>query len=178
MDLPEKSLEILHIDEPPLEFGHGQFCDHPKDGLFLYGPHEGPATTRQVSIGVIGTEEGVTLFPAWAGSIGKFLPVPPPGKTEKKNRLHLSDFPGLEEAFGITVDPKIVTRTVALKALDDATRTVNHHEAVKSAVDLYINEIEHHARHEERSIDVWILILPELVFERCKPQSKRTGCRW
>lgn len=175
MDLPEKTLEILHIDEPPLEFGHGQISDHPKDGLFLYGAHEGPVSTRHISVGVIGTEDGVTLFPAWAGSIGKFLAVPPPGKSEKKNRLHLSDFPGLEEALGIAIDPKIVTRRVALKALDDATRTVNHHEAVNSAVDLYINEIEHHDRHEERSIDVWILILPELVFERCKPQSKRSG---
>jgi hypothetical protein len=175
MDLPEKTLEILHISEPSLEFGHGQVCDHPKDGLFLYGPHEGPAKTRQVSVGVIGTEEGIALFPTWAGSIGKFLRVPPPGKTEKKNRLHLSYFPGLEEAFGITVDPKIISRSIAHKVLDDATRTINHHEAVKKAVDLYIKEIEHHDRHEEHPIDVWILILPELIFERCKPQSKRSG---
>src|ERR1700730_12080157 len=68
MELPEKSLEVLHIAEPSLEFGHGQVCDHPKDGLFLYGPHEGPAMTRPISIRIIGTEKGIALFPTWAAT--------------------------------------------------------------------------------------------------------------
>ena len=45
MDLPKESLKVIHIDEPELSFGHGQTCDHPKDGLFLYGPHSGPTRT-------------------------------------------------------------------------------------------------------------------------------------
>jgi hypothetical protein len=43
MNPPENSLNVIHIDEPDLSFGHGQTCDHPKDGLFLYGPHSAPA---------------------------------------------------------------------------------------------------------------------------------------
>jgi len=39
MELSEKSPEVIYIDEPELSFGHGQTSDHPKDGLFLYGPH-------------------------------------------------------------------------------------------------------------------------------------------
>lgn len=175
MELPEKTLEILHIAEPPIEFGHGQVCDHPKDGLFLYGPHDAPSTTRHISVGIVGTESGIGLFPEYASAIKKLVRVPPPGKTDKKNRLHLSDFPGLEEAFGISINPQVVRRQVAAKALDEATRTINHHEAVKTAVDLYINEIEYHDRNDEHKVDVWILILPELIFERCKPLSKRTG---
>ena len=42
MDLPKEFLKVIHIDEPELSFGHGQTCDHPKDGLYLYGPHSGP----------------------------------------------------------------------------------------------------------------------------------------
>lgn len=175
MEIPERALEILHIPEPPLEFGHGQICDHPKDGLFLYGPHEGRPTTQQVSVGVIGTKEGIDFFKTWSGQIAKYVPIPPRGPRDKENRLHLSDFPGLEEAFGLSIDPRLVSRAIDSKALDERTRTVNHHEAVRTAVDLYINEIEHHGRNEEQKVDVWILILPELVFERCKPQSKRTG---
>ena len=34
MDLPKKLLKVIHIDEPELSFGHGQTCDHPKDGLY------------------------------------------------------------------------------------------------------------------------------------------------
>jgi hypothetical protein len=175
MELPETNLEILHITEPLLEFGHAQTCDHPKDGLFLFGPHDGQPTTQQVSAGVIGTAAGIELFKSWVGKIAKFVPIPPRGPRDKENRLHLSDFPGLEEAFGLAIDSRIVARAIDSKTLDERTRTINHHEAVKTAVDLYIDEVQHHGRNEEQSVDVWILILPEIVFERCKPQAKRTG---
>ncbi len=42
-------------------------------------------------------------------------------------------------------------------------------------MDLYLREIEAHGKNEEQKVDVWVLALPEIVFERCKPQSKRTG---
>jgi hypothetical protein len=175
MELPENSLEILHIPEPDLEFGHGQFCDHPKDGLFLYGPHEGQPATQQISVGIIGTEQGIAHFHTWAAKASTLVPIPERGKRDKEHRLHLSDFPGLEEAFGLAIDPRIVARTIDGKELDERTRTLNHHEAVKTAVGLYVAEIEAHGKNEEQKVDVWVLILPELVFERCKPESKRTG---
>ena len=135
MDIAAKSLEVIHIEEPALSFGHGQTCDHPKDGLFLYGPHSGPARSRDVSVGVIGTKEGLGYFRNWAITLGGFVAVPPRKKTDKENRLHLSNFPGLEEAFGIMVSPgEFVERTVDAQALDDATRTVNKHEAVSRVV--------------------------------------------
>ena len=62
-----------------------------------------------------------------------------------------------------------------LKALDDATRTLNQHEAVRKAVDLYVNEIERYDKNEEKTVDVWIFILPEIIFERCKPLARRSG---
>ena len=40
-------------------FGHGQQMEAPKDGLFLFGPLEGPDGRSQVRLGVIGTESGV-----------------------------------------------------------------------------------------------------------------------
>ncbi len=40
---------------------------------------------------------------------------------------------------------------------------------------MYIDRVKQHLRNDERSIDVWILVLPEIVYERCRPQSKRTG---
>ena len=87
MNLPEKSLHIIHIDEPDLSFGHGQTCDHPKDGLFLYGPHSAPARARDVSVGVIGTKDGLSYFRNWAIKLGGFVPVPPRKKTDKENRF-------------------------------------------------------------------------------------------
>lgn len=176
MDLPEKSLEVAYIPEPGLAFGHGQTSDHPKDGLFLYGPHSASARSKDVSIGVIGTKDGLSYFRNWAIRLGGFIAVPPPGKMDKEHRLHLSNFPGLEEAFGLVISPgEFVERTLDLKELDAATRTINQHEAVRKAVDLYVKEISHHDANEERTVDVWVFILPELVFERCKPLSRRSG---
>lgn len=176
MELPEKPFEVTYIREPELSFGHGQVSDHPKDGLFLYGPHSGPVRSKEVSIGVIGTHNGLSYFRNWAIRLGGFIAVPAPGKMDKEHRLHLSNFPGLEEAYGILINPgDFVERKIVLNDLENATKTLNQYEAVRKAVDLYIREIEHYDKNEERKIDVWIFILPELIFERCKPLSRRSG---
>jgi hypothetical protein len=101
---PDVSLESLHFDEPLLEFGFKQTTPHPKDGLFLYGPHAKAKKTREVRIGVIGTQAGIGHFMQWVKRIHAHVAVPPPGKGEKKDRLHLANFPGLEAAFGITLN--------------------------------------------------------------------------
>ena len=173
--LPERTLQILHLREPPLEFGHGQSCEHPKDGLFLYGPHEGSRKVKPISVGVIGTETGIQHFRDWAKRLTGLVKVPAPTKREKKDRIHLADFPGLSSTFGIEIDEPLVSKFVGHKELDERTRALNHHEAVGKAVDLYVEVIEKHDQNEEHKVDVWVLVLPELVFERCKPQSKRTG---
>lgn len=61
------------------------------------------------------------------------------------------------------------------KSIDRATRIVNLNEAVDKVARLYINRVKQHLRNDERSVEVWILVLPEIVYERCRPQSKRTG---
>ncbi|MEN8133326.1 MAG: hypothetical protein ABFS45_24775 [Pseudomonadota bacterium] len=176
MELPEPSMEVAYINEPDLAFGYGQVSDHPKDGLFLYGPHAGPVRSKEISIGVIGTKAGLSYFRNWAIRLGGFVEVAPPGKRDKEHRLHLSNFPGMEEAFGLIVSPgEFVERSIDLTELDEATTILNQHEAVRKAVDLYIREVEYHDENEERTVDVWIFILPELVFKRCKPLSRRSG---
>jgi hypothetical protein len=173
---PERSLQVLHFNEPLLEFNFKQTTPHPKDGLFLYGPHERSKKTKEVRVGVIGTILGIKYFRAWAARLKKGIPVPPPGKTEKQDRLHLANFPGLEEAFGISLnDAEFVTCVLEVKAIDAATRIVNLHEAVNKVVKLYADKTRKHRENDERSVDLWILVVPEIIFERCKPNSRRTG---
>jgi hypothetical protein len=50
--------------------------------------------------------------------------------------------------------PKALMSDIDDKELDEVTRTVNYHEAVRKAVDLYIGDIEYHDRNEEQSVDV------------------------
>ncbi len=173
---PERSLEVKHFDEPGLEFAHGQTTSHPKDGLFLYGPHEGPKKPREISIGVIGTPDGVRRFKAYATKLQTLIEVPPPGKTDKKDRLHLANFPGMEAAFNISYDVnEFVVCTLDPKEVDRRTRLLNHHEAVSDTAALYAERAKKHIQNDERNVTVWVLVLPEIVSERCRPQSKRTG---
>lgn len=175
-ELKEKSLEVIHLDEPMLGFGRGQVCDHPKDGLFLYGPNAAFPCSRSITIGVIGTADGLAYFRDFIDRMDGPIDVPPPGKREKEIRLHLSNFPGLQEAFGLCLDPLgLVEREIPIKGLDEATRQVNPHEAVHKTVGLYTEVIETYDKNEERPVDVWVFILPEIIFERCRIQSKRSG---
>ena len=110
---------------------------------------------KGISVGIIGTAAGIAHFRAWADQIKKRVDVPPPGKGEKKDRLHLANFPGFEEAFSVSFATKdFVTYTLDLKAIDTATRTLNLHEAVRKAVKLYVDKAEHHVQHEEREVNV------------------------
>jgi len=176
MKFPEKSLSVLHFDEPVLEFGLGQMTAHPKDGLFLYGPHGRGGKTKEVRVGVVGTPAGTGHFKTWATQIKKMVPVPPPSKGEKANRLHLANFPGIEDVLGITFNPDdFVVHTIDLKSIDSASRILNLHEAVGKVVALYVDKVTRHIANDERPVDVWILVLPEIIFERCRPGAKRTG---
>ena len=176
MDFPERSLPVLHFFEPALEFGFGQTTAHPKDGLFLYGPHSKAKKTETIRIGVIGTPAGIAHFRTWAEQIKKRVEVPPPGKTDKQDRLHLANFPGIEEAFGVSFNlDDLVSYGIDPKAIDSATRILNLHEAVSKVVQLYVEKARKHISNEERGVDVWVLVLPEIIFERCKPGAKRAG---
>jgi hypothetical protein len=175
MDFPKLEPKIEYIEEPRLEFGHNQLNDNPKDGLFLYGPYNNTSIT-EISVGVIGSKDGVGYFKDWVETLHSFIPLPPPGKRDKQNRLHLASFPGIKEAFNISIDPnRIVSKHVDVKAIERCTATENQYEAVRKVVDLFIKEIEHHHNNEEKRIDVWVFVIPEIIFERCKPLSKRSG---
>ena len=169
IDLPETSLRVTYVDEPKLKFGHGQRLDHPKDGLFLYGP-EGKPSQREVRIGVIGTESGIKEFRSWLLKLQAGISVPEPGEREKSFRPHLSDFPGLREAYGIGVnDDAIVSYALSLSDIERTTSIENHHEAVSLTADLFIDTVAQHLRDEEASIDVWIMVVPEIIHDRCRP---------
>ena len=165
-----------HIEEPRLEFGLRQKTDHPKDGLYLYGPRVPVPGSSPLRVGVIGTKNGLGYFRKWAAELMAPIPVPPPGPRDKTDRLHLSPFPGLREAFGLILDTKSLKEAeIDSKELDDATLVVNHHEAVAKAVDVYVDRIKRHVQREESAIDVWIFVLPEPIFDRCRRNSRRQG---
>jgi hypothetical protein len=176
MEFPERSLPVLHFAEPLLEFGLAQKAAHPKDGLFLYGPYLKSKKTREVRIGVVGTQAGITHFRTWIAELKKGVAVPAPAKGEKQDRLHLANFPGLEEAFQITADvSSLVTLPLEWRDIDATSRIINHHEAVGKVVSLYVRRVLRHLANDERAVDIWKLVVPELIYDRCRPEAKRAG---
>lgn len=81
------SILTHRIAEPLLEFGHGQQMEAPKDGLFLFGPLEGPDGRSQVRLGVIGTESGVGLSRRWLERISLHIPGKVCQSASKKDPL-------------------------------------------------------------------------------------------
>jgi hypothetical protein len=176
MKFAEHSLQVMHLREPNLEFGLRQVTAHPKDGLFLYGPYNKPKKPKEVRLGVVGTKDGIRYFRDWAAQIKKRVEVPPPKKGEKKDRLHLANFPGIEEAFSITFNEnEIVACVLDYKSIDSASLILNHHEAVSKVAKLYVDRIRRHVANEEGAVDLWILVVPEIIYGRCTPEAKRTG---
>ena len=64
---------MTHIDEPMLSFGFNQQAEHPKDGLFLYGPPASNQNPARMDVGVIGTA-GTIRSRAYEKEIVKLLP--------------------------------------------------------------------------------------------------------
>ena len=176
MRFSERSLNVLHFFEPTLEFAFGQTTEHPKDGLHLYGPHDKPKKIANIRMGVVGTTSGIAHFKKWAALIKGRIEVPPPGKTEKQDRLHLINFPGIEATFNISFNEnEIAGCAISDEEIDRVSRILNHHEAVSKVVQIYVNRVRQYSSNEERSIDLWILVVPEIIYERCRPLSNRVG---
>ena len=128
------------------------------------------ADRTQITIGAIGTKHGLDFLRRWLEATSNPVAIPPCGKRDKKFRLHLSDFPGLEEAYGIRADPgALIAYELGPADIRTAIAIENHHEAVAATTQLFIDPIERHAKNEERTVDVWIIIVPEAVFETCRP---------
>ena len=74
---------LIHLPEPALSFGFGQSTDHPKDGLYLYGPHKADDRNKVITIGVIGTTEGLEYFRRWGRSVLGGVCLSCPGRPPK-----------------------------------------------------------------------------------------------
>ncbi len=158
---------IKILPEPLLEFAHNQCEEHPKDGLFLYGPTESQAAGTALKFGVVGTAEGLKHFSDWGKVISGYIPP------YKENVAHHSAFPGFESAFGLKWPEKPVTEiAVPAKVISKSIRLTNRHEAIKKTVDVFADAIESYLLNEgEVTPDFWYVIIPEEIFQWGRPQK-------
>lgn len=158
----------LHIPEPLLAFGFDQKLETPKDGLFLFGPFDGSGGRSEVRVGVIGSGTGVGLSREWLQRLAGWLPA-------KRNRrgeevAWAPAWPGFEACFGVGLPPRgMAELTLEGPQIEAAIKKGNRSDAVRSAVLLYAEAIRGYLRTEERRPDVWIVVVPDVVYRYGRP---------
>src|ERR1700687_319395 len=91
---------MVRIEEPRLEFGHGQALEDPRDGLNLFGPYDrGLGNAYGIRAGVIGTKAGIKRLNNWVKTIQ--MPVGLADATRFR-----PPFPGFEAAFQVLWNPE------------------------------------------------------------------------
>jgi hypothetical protein len=164
--------QLAHIEEPLLEFRFGQKLVYPRDGLFLYGPVDGGRPV--INYGAIGTPAGLARLEYWTKSLGGFLPPPPPRKGARLIEPQHVAFPGFGAAFNSVwpVKPRVTLATIDGGALAKALRLANRNEAIKAAVDIYVEPLIAAAARREDPPTFWFVVIPEEVYELGRPLSR------
>ena len=158
---------VLHyIEEPKLAFRFGQQLEHPKDGLFLFGPLEDRANPAEMRIGVVGTPTGLDCFREWAHSIRGYIPP------EDAEAAHHSSWPGFEAVFGARwPEQPLVELSVSASAVSRTLRISNRHEAIYETVALFADPIRRFLRQDEAPPAMWFVVIPEEVHQYGRPKS-------
>jgi hypothetical protein len=159
--------KITHIDEPMLSFGFNQQTEHPKDGLFLYGPPASNQNPARMDVGVIGTAEGIRRYETWVKAISSPIAAPETGKEENKTML-----PGFQATFGIPWPVKpFATITIDGDVLSRRIRTEDRHEGIFKAVEVYSDALRKYLREQEARPQFWFVVIPEEVYRYGRPKS-------
>lgn len=158
--------KLLQLPEPMLSFGYQQRLEHPKDGLFLFGPLGGSGHPAEMRIGVIGTAAGLACFRTWSQRIRGYIP------SANAKVAHHASWPGFEAVFETRWPESAMTEiTVDAGALANAIRIENRHEAIAKAVSLFEVPIRRYLRHEEAPPTMWFVVIPEEVHRFGRPKS-------
>jgi hypothetical protein len=168
-----KSLQMIFLPEPLLEFGYGQKMVYPRDGLFLFGPSGDPRDVPAVRYGVVGTPDGVRRLASWASKVSRFIPIPTPGPRSRQVEPQHVPFPGFSEAFHCQwpTEPVCAIDDIDSAEIDKVLRLANRYEAIHEAVDLYVSRLTKEHNRLENPPAFWFVVIPEIVYELGRPNS-------
>jgi hypothetical protein len=167
------AFDLLHIEEPELEFRFRQRVTYPRDGLYLFGPVDASSNPRAIRYGFIGTPQSFECFQEWASSAATYIPTPPKGNASKENAPHHVPFPGVAEAFFShwSATPTYTIRDLSEDDLRRKAHIGNRHEAIKELVDTYVDRLIAVTKRLEDPPQFWYVVIPEFVYELGRPQS-------
>jgi hypothetical protein len=157
---------MVRIEEPRLEFGHGQALEDPRDGLNLFGPYDrGLGNAYGIRAGVIGTKTGIKRLNNWVKTIQ--MPVGLADATRFR-----PPFPGFEAAFQVLWNPE-PTAQIEIDP-EELNRHINIDDKYKrifDTVDLFASKLVDAKTNEDAKPDLWFVVIPDEVHKLCRPQS-------
>jgi hypothetical protein len=155
------SRNLLKLEEPKLLFRRRQALEDPRDGLALFGPLD-EGKTFGIRPAVIGTSDGIERFKRWVKQIQR----PINDATESR-----PPFPGFEAAFGVPFSARpVVELPINPDELTNPCRLDDPHQRVHTPVRLFAEKIKRAVEDEEEA-DVWFVVLPDEVYQSCRPES-------
>ncbi len=175
--------EFLCLDEPLLEFRHGQTAVDPHRGLALYGPYDADLSPPgRVTHGVVGTDVGIRAFADFAATLAR--PVIGGGLVDaerrdpgmerarlKRNALW-PGFPGFGTAFATQwqVEPMTMGE-LAADAIEQALGNRDDHRRAHAVADLFLEQIRI-ASERDNPPQTIVCLVPDPVWLHCRPQSR------
>ncbi|GHV34966.1 hypothetical protein FACS1894178_3540 [Bacteroidia bacterium] len=153
--------ELIYIEEPNILFANKQKCTDARDGLALFG-----ALTQLYGIksGVVATKNGLKIFKKYLQQLQQ--PV------YNANNITRPMFPGFEAVFGCKWEEKgIIFKEVTNEEIGKYLYNDSTHKRTYDLVTLFIEKIISASKNDEERIDVWFVIVPDEIYQYCRPQS-------
>lgn len=155
--------QFYFLDEPLLSFGNNQMAEDPKDGLALFGPNESRSSLPDNI--VIGTEKGLSLWQQWCEALNS-----PASCIDINRQRPWPPYPGYDVAFGTPWPTAIRKYPIDENELKLAATKSDKHERSFSVANLYLANVDKIKKLDNKPA-VAICIVPDFVYEHCRPQS-------
>lgn len=157
---------LKYINEPLLTFGSNQKAIDPRDGLMLFGPFDQLKIMGVKNIGIIGTKK-------LRGKMINYLKKIHSPIINSDVNIARPNFPGLETIFGISVNfNNIIQIDVKEDDINKYLQYTDSHQRVHNWVNLYVNPLIAYTEKEEMPVDVWFIVIPEIIYQFGRPNSR------
>lgn len=145
-------------------FAHRQTLEDPRDGLALFGPLD-EGKPFGIRFGLIGTQRGIALFRAWATKVQ--APVFDQSQSHARPM-----FPGFEAVFRIPWQPEPTIQVeVSQRDIRSCIHLRDGHHRVYQTVDLFRVPIVDSLKQDDRSVDIWFVVIPDEIYKYGRPKS-------
>jgi len=153
------------VSEPTVAVRYGQSVTDPRDGLTLFGPVDhGMGNVTSLSLGIIGTPDGIALCKEWLARISK-----PVRNTQPD--IARPFFPGFQEVFGVPMDPNPAVVPLDPSVLEQLYRFRDGHRRIGELAVHFVDAMEKFIAENERPVTLWIVMVPDALYQHAKPQS-------